>query len=93
MNYKQKMGYTAFGVVITLISMFFGAIISQPLVAQRNGGIDEIQCSKLTIVDKYGRPAIVLDITEESGNAIKIFNSGRIQRGSVICWMGKPFQD
>ena len=74
MNYKQKMGYTAFGVVITLISMFFGAIISQPLVAQRNGGIDEIQCSKLTIVDKYGRPAIVLDITEESGNAIKIFN-------------------
>ena len=74
MNYKQKLGYMVLGAVIMLIGMSVDSILSPPLIAQRSGGIDEIVCSKLTIVDKYGRPAIVLDITEESGNAIKIFN-------------------
>ena len=74
MTYKQKFRYTLLGTVTMLIGLAVGVIISPPLIAQRSGGIDEIVCSKLTIVDKYGEPAIVLDITEESGNAIKIFN-------------------
>lgn len=75
MNYKQKFRYTLLGTVTMLIGLAVGVIISPPLIAQRSGGLDEIVCSKLTIIDKYGRPAIVLDVTEESGNAIKIFNS------------------
>ena len=38
-----------------LMGLAVGVIISPPLIAQRSGGIDEIVCSKLTIVDKYGR--------------------------------------
>ena len=73
MTYKQKFRYTLLGTVTMLIGLAVGVIISPPLIAQRSGGIDEIVCSKLTIVDKYGEPAIVLGITEENGNAIKIF--------------------
>ena len=73
MTYKQKFRYTLLGAVTMLIGMAVGVIISPPLIAQRSGGIDEIQCSKVTIVDKYGEPAIVLGITEENGTAIEIF--------------------
>ena len=55
MNYKQKFRYTLLGTVTMLMGLAVGVIISPPLIAQRSGGIDEIVCSKLTIVDKYGR--------------------------------------
>ena len=70
------------GAVIMLIGLAVGAIVSPPLVAQRNGVFDDIVCSKLTVVDKIvcreievvdqdGTPAIVLE-AEEWGNEISV---------------------
>ena len=74
MNHKQKLGYTVLGAVIMLVGIGVGAIVTPSLVAQHNGVFDEIKCSKLTVLDKAGKPVAVLGITEEDGNAIVIFN-------------------
>ena len=34
------------GAIIMLIGLTVGAIVSPPLIAQRNGVFDEIECSK-----------------------------------------------
>ena len=59
------------GAVIMLIGLGVGAMISPPLSAQRNGVFGEIQCTKLTVVDNMGRPAVVLASSEE-GNVIAL---------------------
>ena len=74
MNHKQKCFYTALGAVIMLIGMGVGAIVSPPLIAQRNGVLGEIQCTSLTVVDKSGEPAIVLRTDETLGNGVIIHN-------------------
>ena len=48
------------GAVIMLIGLAVGAIVSPPLIAQRNGMFDEIQCKRLTVVDEDGNKAIGL---------------------------------
>jgi len=74
MNHKQKCFYTGLGAVIMLIGMGFGAIVSPPLIAQRNGVLGEIQCTELTVVDMSGAPAIVLRADEVLGNGVVIYN-------------------
>ena len=74
MNYKQKLGYIVLGAVIMLVGLGLGTIVSPPLIAQKDGALDEIQCSKLTVVDKAGQPAIVMGTDEESRNTITLFN-------------------
>ena len=74
MNYRQKLGYTALGVMATLIGIGVGSIISPPLGAQNNGVFDEIQCNKLTVVDRWARPAIILYAVEH-GNGILVNNT------------------
>ena len=74
MNYRQKLGYTILGSVIMLIGMSVSSILSPPSVAQNNGVFDEIQCNKLTVVNKAGRPAILLASTEGEMNFIGISN-------------------
>ena len=74
MNHKQKAFYTLFGAVIMLIGMTVRAIVSPPLIAQRNGVLGEIQCTGLTVVDRSGEPAIVLRADEMLGNGVVIHN-------------------
>ena len=56
-----------------LIGMSMNSILSPPLNAQRNGVSGEIECSKLTVVDKTGKPAIALT-SDEEGNGILLYN-------------------
>lgn len=74
MNHKQKFTYTALGAVIMLIGLCVGAIISPPLIAQRNGVFDDITCRMLIVVDEAGKPAISLSASELFGNVIQISN-------------------
>lgn len=60
MNHKQKLGYTVLGAVIMLVGLAIGAIVSQPLIAQRNGVFDEIVCKSLEVVDDKGKTQIFL---------------------------------
>ena len=73
MNHKQKLGYTGLGALIMLVGIGVGSIVSPPLSAQRNGMFSEIQCTGLTVVDRYGRPAIYLD-SREDRNGITLIN-------------------
>ena len=50
----------ALGAVIMLIGLAVGAIVSPPLIAQRNDVFGDIQCTGLTVVDKNGNKAIAL---------------------------------
>ena len=59
------------GAVIMFIGLAVGAIVSPPLVAQRNGVFDEIQCTKLTVVDDTGKKAVLLRSDKE--NRMSIF--------------------
>ena len=74
MNYKQKLGYTALGAVIMLVGLGLGAIVSPPLIAQKDGALDEIQCSRLTVVDKTGQSVVAMGTDEEGRNTITLFN-------------------
>ena len=59
------------GAGIMLIGLATGAIVSPPLIAQRNGVFDEIVCSRLTVVNHAGEHMIDL-ISGEEGNAISL---------------------
>ena len=62
------------GAVIMFIGLAVGAIVSPPLDAQRNGVFDEIQCTKLTVVDNMGKPAVRLGSYENWGNGVIVYN-------------------
>ena len=73
MNYKQKLGYTTLGAAIMLIGMWVSPLISPQVTAQHNGVFDEIQCRKLTVVDKQGKEAVKLR-SSELGNVVSLSN-------------------
>ena len=77
MNYKQKLGYTVLGAVIMLVGLGLGAIVSPPLIAQRNDVLDEIRCSSLTVVDKRGEPVVVIASNEEGNGMILYDQAGK----------------
>ena len=62
------------GAAIMLIGLAVGTIVSPPLGAQRNGVFDEIQCTKLTVVDNMGKPAVRLGSYENWGNGVIVYN-------------------
>ena len=76
MNHKQKLGYTVLGAVIMLVGLGLGAIVSPPLIAQRNGVFDEIECSKLTVVDKNDKLAIILAANEDENGIVLLNQAG-----------------
>ena len=47
-----------------LIGLAVGAIVSPPLVAQSDGVFDEIVCTKLTVINKEGKEAVILGSRE-----------------------------
>ena len=61
------------GAVIMLIGLAVGTIVSPPLGAQRNGVFDEITCRSLKVVDKEGKPAVML-ASGEGRNMIGIYD-------------------
>ena len=66
------------GAAIMLIGLAVGAIVSPPLIAQRNGVFDEIQCTKLTVVDNMGKTAVVLGSSEESNAVLVLDKQGEV---------------
>ena len=82
MNHRQKLGYTALGAIIMLIGMTIDNLIAPPVTAQHNGTFDEIQCSKLTVVNANGRPAIILSSNPTSGSEISLYD--QVGRRRVI---------
>ena len=72
MQNRIKLGYTVLGAVIMLIGLTVGAIVSPPLIAQRNGVFGEVVCTRLTVVDKHGRTAIDLESTEKANSILLI---------------------
>ncbi len=74
MNHKQKLMYMLLGAGIMAIGIIIGQVVTPNIEARSNGVFDEIQCTKLTVVDKAGKDAIVLKPHPLSfGNEILIF--------------------
>jgi len=71
------------GAVIMLIGLAIGAIVSPPLIAQRNGVFDEIQCSRLKVVSRWDEsmvdigPSGIIGYDGEGEQAILIGVRGR----------------
>lgn len=73
MKHKICVKSMVLGVVIMLIGLAVGAVVSPPLIAQRNGVFDEIVCSRLRVIDKHGKDAIVL-LSGDGGNGIAVYD-------------------
>lgn len=74
MNHKQKCFYTALGAFIMLVGLGVGALICPPLIAQREDVLGDLKRAGLTVVDRSGKPAIVLRADEALGNGVVIHN-------------------
>lgn len=74
---NQKFRYTMLGAAIMLCGIGLGAIISPSLIANpKTTRLDEIICSKITVVDENGRVGVVLFATGEiNGLAINEKNT------------------
>ena len=70
MNHKQKLGYILLGAGIMAVGITIGQFITPDIEAQNSGVFDEIQCSKLTMVGKARKEAVVLTANEE-GNRVR----------------------
>ena len=66
------------GAVIMLIGLVVGAIVSPPLIAQRNDVFDKITCREIEVVDKDGETAIRLYTTKHGGDVRMDSKDGRI---------------
>ena len=74
MNYRQKLGYTALGAMIMLAGLTIGVIVSPPLIAQRNGIFDEIECSKLTVAGPQGKIAMHVSTDPTEGTDLQLYD-------------------
>ena len=61
------------GAVIMLVGLAVGAIVSPPLIAQRDDVFGDIQCTGLTVVDKQGKRAVALS-SSLIGNMVAVYN-------------------
>ena len=66
-----------------LVGLGVGSIVSPPLIAQRNGVFDEIECSGLIVVNKHGDPAVVLGSGPESESGIILYNEAGTPAASL----------
>lgn len=83
MNYKQKLGYMLLGAGIMALGITIGQLGTPNIEAQRNGVFDEIECSKLTVVNKSGERAIDLS-TNLLGNTITVYDREGNQRVGLL---------
>ena len=77
MSNAQKIRYAVLGSVIMFVVMVMVAMGVSPLIAQKNGVFDEIQCRQLTVVDKVGKKAIVLNAMEEANHILLYDQKGQ----------------
>ena len=87
------------GAVIMLIGLAVGAIVSPPLIAQRDDVFGDIQCTGLTVVDKQGNVGVALDTDNANGSVWLFGKDGgaaamniNADGGSVVVYnnQGKP---
>jgi hypothetical protein len=78
MSNTQKIRYAVFGSVITFVVLVIVAMGVSPLIARNNGVFDEIQCRQLTVVDKAGKKAIVLNAMEEANHILLYDQKGHL---------------
>ena len=80
------------GAVIMLIGLAVGAIVSPPLIAQRDDVFGDIQCTGLTVVDKQGNVGVLL-ATGEGGGLVGVFGkdgeSVGVEHGGFVGVYGK----
>lgn len=62
MNFRQKLVYTLFGMLLALVGMLLGSILAPPVTAQK--GTDMV-CTSLAVVDETGEPRILLTANQE----------------------------
>ena len=62
------------GAGIMLIGLTIGAIVSPPLIAQRNDAFDIITCRKLVVVDDNSNKTVQLGTSVEGHGAIVLYN-------------------
>ena len=60
-----------------LVGLGLGAIVSPPLIAQSDGVFGEIRCSSLTVVDKRGEPAVIIESNEDGNGMILYDQAGK----------------
>lgn len=77
MKQKQKLGYMALGAGILALGITIGQVITPGIEAQNNGVFDEIQCSKLTVVNKNGNEGVILVSLEEGSGVIVLDERGK----------------
>ena len=68
MNHKQKLEYMAVGAGILALGIIIGQVITPDIEAQNNGVFDSITCRSLTVLDKFGRDAIMLNTTNNNNS-------------------------
>ncbi len=70
------------GAVIMLIGFAVGAIVSPPLLAQREGVFGEILCTGVTVMGKNEKAAIRLGSYDD--NCVFIYDK-RGKAGAILC--------
>lgn len=78
-NILTKVGYTAFGCLLTLIDYHFGNIDNnranaQGIVKEKPEIVDEIRCRRLVIVGDDDTHPIILGTDDFDRGSIQIFN-------------------
>ena len=62
------------GAVIMLIGLAVGAIVSPPLIAQRDGVFEKIVCHELEVVNKSGTRAVSLRSGDDGKNDVLLYD-------------------
>lgn len=90
MDNKQKLSYMVLGAVIMAVGIGLGAVVSPPLIAQRNGVFDEIRCKILTTVDEKGNELVTVGngimIRTPSSKAEIMLSTHRVEDKDVAIW-------
>ncbi len=80
-NILTKLGYMAFGCLLTVIGYHFGNVDNSNVNAQENAPIvDEVRCRKLVIVGDDNTPRITLETNFLDRGWIVIYNEDGAQR-------------
>jgi hypothetical protein len=100
MNNKQKLGYMILGAGIMGIGIIIGQFITPDIEAQSNGVFDEIQCSRLSVVNGRGEsrveigPSNITVYDQENKEAIvlritPVFGNQIViyKEGKFGCWL------
>ena len=72
------------GAVIMFIGLAVGAIVSPPLVAQRNGVFDKITCRGIEVVDKDGLVGVRLGANDDGTTGVSVFGKQGVAAANIL---------